>query len=79
MQLSDTQPEAAVVYAESFETISGADRVARSVEMAEEAKAIALAGIRSRHPEMSAAQVHVEWIRLLHGDSVAAAISPDAV
>jgi len=44
MQLSDTQPEAAV-----------------------------------RHPEMSAAQVHVEWIRLLHGDSVAAAISPDAV
>jgi len=50
--------------------MSGAERVACAVEMAEEAKAVAMAGIRARRPELTDAEVFVEWLRLLHGDAV---------
>jgi hypothetical protein len=45
------------------------ERVACAVEM--ESKTIALAGIRSRRPGLSEAEIAVEWLRLLHGDDVA--------
>lgn len=51
--------------------MSGAERVALAVEMAEEAKAVTVSGIRARHPEWSNAEVAVEWLRLLHGDDIA--------
>ena len=54
-----------------FSAMSGAERVACAVEMAEEAKAVAIAGIRARHPELEDSEVAVEWLRLLHGDEVA--------
>ena len=54
-----------------FASTTGAERVALAVEMAEEVKAIALAGIRSRHPEWTEAEVSVELLRLLHGDEMA--------
>ncbi len=46
--------------------------VACAVEMAEEAKAVAMAGIRARHPAPTDTEVSVEWLRLLHGDVIAA-------
>ncbi len=54
-----------------YSTMTGAERVTLAVEMAEQAKAIAVAGIRARHPHMSDAQVASEWIRVLHGDELA--------
>lgn len=48
-----------------------AERVTLAIGMAEEAKAIAVAGIRARQPEWSDAEVSVEWLRLLHGDEIA--------
>ena len=41
------------------------------MEMAEEAKAVAMAGIRARRPGLTDAEVFVEWLRLLHGDVIA--------
>ena len=54
-----------------YSAMSGAERVALAAEMAEEATAIALAGIRSRRPELTDTQRETEWIRLLHGDDLA--------
>lgn len=39
-----------------------------ATEMAEQAKAIAIEGIRFRHPDLSDAAVHSAWLRQLHGD-----------
>jgi len=72
---SDTTAEAAKVYIAAYNSLSGADRVERSMEMAEEVKQVTLAGIAHRHPEFSSAQVHREWLRILHGEALASLIS----
>lgn len=53
-----------------YSAMSGAERVALAAEMAEEAKAVALAGLRSRQPGLTDTQLATEWIRLLHGDEL---------
>ena len=74
-RISDTTSDAAAVYIAAYASLSGADRVERSMEMAEEVKQVTLAGIAHRHPEFSADQVHHEWLRILHGEAVANLIS----
>ncbi len=46
--------------------------------MSEDAKAIAIAGIRFRNPDMTEPDVHAEWLRLLHGDDLLPKLRPDA-
>lgn len=53
-----------------FAGLTGAERVTMAMEMAEEAKAVAVAGIRARRPDLSPDEVAREWLRLLHGDEV---------
>ena len=72
---SDTTADAAEVYVAAYASLSGADRVERSMEMAEEVKQITLAGIAHRNPDFSADQVHREWLRILHGEAIASLIS----
>lgn len=55
--------------------MSGAERLAHACDMAEEAKAIALAGISLRRPELDDAGVHRAWLSMLHGDDLAAQIT----
>ena len=71
MSVTGTPPHVRRRLSEIFASMTGAERVALAVEMAEEAKAVAVAGIRSRHPEWSDSQVSGEWVRLLHGDAIA--------
>jgi len=71
----DTSPEARAVYVASYESLSGAERVERSMAMAEEVKQVTLAGIAHRNPEFNPAQIHREWLRILHGESMARLIS----
>lgn len=71
MRARDTSPEAARRQAEVLAGMTGAERVAVAVEMAEEAKAIAIAGIRARRPGLSPDEVAREWLRMLYGDEVA--------
>lgn len=47
----------------------------RSTEMADEVRQVTLAGIRHRNPEFSDAEVHREWLRILHGDALAALLA----
>jgi hypothetical protein len=70
VRLADTDTAALAVYADAFLRLTGPERVARAVEMAEEAKLVSLAGLRSRHPELSDDELATEWLRLLHGDDV---------
>jgi len=75
VRTSDTTAEATEVYVAAYTSLSGSDRVERSMEMAEEVKQVTLAGIAHRHPEFSSTQVHREWLRILHGEAVASLIS----
>ena len=72
---SDTTADAAAVYMASYSSLSGGERVARSIEMAQEAKQVTLAGIAHRNPEFTADEIHREWLRVLHGDSLAQLMS----
>ena len=54
-----------------YAAMTGAERVELAAEMAEEAKTIALAGIRERHPDMSESDLAAAWFRLLHGNDIA--------
>lgn len=74
-RISDTTAEAAEVYVSAYTSLTGADRVERSMEMAEEVKQVTLAGIAHRNPDFSADQVHHEWLRILHGEALASLIS----
>lgn len=71
MAVTDTPPHVQRRLAAVFATMTGAERVTLAAEMAEEAKLIAIAGIRARKPELTDSQIAEEWIRLLHGDQVA--------
>ena len=68
---SDTTVEAATVYTAAFRSLTGGQRVERSIEMAEEVKQITLAGIAHRNPGFTPAEIHREWLRILHGESIA--------
>lgn len=72
---TDTTDAAAAIYVESYTSLTGDERVQRSIEMAEEVKQITLAGIAHRAPSLSAEEIHLEWLRILHGDNVAKLIS----
>ncbi len=78
MSVSDTTRDAHDVYRAKYESLSGSERVDRAIEMSEDAKAIAIAGIRFRNPDMTEPDVHAEWLRLLYGDELSAQLSPDA-
>jgi len=71
VDLVDTTPESARAYVEAYSSLSGSERVERSMAMAEEVKAITLAGIRHRNPHATDDEVHHEWLRILHGDELA--------
>ena len=70
MAATDTSPDIRRRVAAAFAAMTGPQRVAHAAEMAEEAKTIAFAGIRSRRPDLGDDEVEQEWLRLLHGDDV---------
>jgi hypothetical protein len=71
MSWSDTSPRARRAQIATFAGLSGEERLCRAVEMAEQAKEVAMAGIRARDAGLSADEVTLEWIRILHGEEVA--------
>lgn len=65
--LTDTTDEAGQRQLDFYAAIPGADKVLLASEMAEQAKQIAVEGIRSRNADLSEADVHEAWLRMLHG------------
>ena len=79
MAIADTDARAEQAYTASFESISGPARAERAVQMAEEAKELTIAGIRFRQPNLTEAEVHAEWLRILHGEALAKVLVGDAI
>ncbi|MBV8205430.1 MAG: hypothetical protein JO041_01455 [Acidobacteria bacterium] len=65
--ISDTSPQAAEVHLEWFRRMTPAQRLEMALEMSEEVRGLALAGLRSRRPELTANELKRELIRLMYG------------
>lgn len=71
MQLADTDPEVRRRQLDVYRTMTPQQRVEVALALSEDVRQIAIDGIRRRNPELSDAQVHEEWLRLLHGPQLA--------
>jgi hypothetical protein len=74
----DTTSDAGAVQTEIYRRMSPARRCAIAVQMSAAARAITLAGIRSRHPEYDEHQARLALFRLLVGDELFRRAWPDA-
>jgi hypothetical protein len=63
----DTDPEAAAVQQEIFRRMTTAERLASALEMSESLRNVALAGLRSRRPELTAEELSRELMRVMYG------------
>ncbi len=75
---TDTTDEAAAVQTELYRRMSPARRCAIAARMSTAARAISLAGIRTRHPEYDDHQARMALFRLLVGDELFRRAWPDA-
>jgi hypothetical protein len=67
---TDTTPEAAAVQLAIYRKLSGSDRVRIGHQMSLDARAIALAAIRRRHPDYDDTTARWALFRLLLGDEL---------
>ena len=64
---SDTTPEAAAVQQDIFRRLTTEQRLRMALEMSESMREIALAGLRSRRPDLTANELSRELIRIMYG------------
>jgi hypothetical protein len=67
MRALDTTARAAAVQAELHKALGVEGRVRMAMEMSDLAREFALAGVRTRHPGLSEAEVSAQLIRELYG------------
>jgi hypothetical protein len=70
MKPADTSTTAYAVQLARYRQMSGSERVELAVQMSEDAREIARAGIRARHPTYSASDVEHALRRLILGDDL---------
>jgi hypothetical protein len=75
MRLADTDPEIRRRQLGLYRAMTPQRRVELALSLSEEVRAVAIDGIRSRNPTMNEAQVHQEWLRMLHGPQLARALT----
>ena len=63
----DTGPSSWAAYADVIDRMDGPARLHAAIELSETVRALRLAGIRSRHPELNARQVVARWVLEEHG------------
>ena len=71
---ADTTVDAWRKQIEIFRRMPGPERVAMALQMSEAAREVSIAGIRHRHPDWAADQVHDALVEQLHGPRVAEAM-----
>jgi hypothetical protein len=64
---SDTHPDAAGVQLEIFRSMSVEQRLHLAIEMSESLRQIALAGLRSRRPDLDPNGLSRELLRIMYG------------
>jgi len=63
----DTTPEAAEIQQEIFRRMTTEERLRFTLQLCDDMRAVALAGLRSRHPELTEEELKFELIRLWYG------------
>jgi len=63
----DTHPTAAAIQAEIIRRMTPAQRLRMALEMSESVRNVALAGLRSRRPESTEAELTRELLRVMYG------------
>lgn len=63
----DTSPEAATIQEEIFRRMTTAQRLRLALEMSESLRNVALAGVRTRQPELNAHELSRELLRIMYG------------
>lgn len=76
--IGDTTPDAANVRRAIYRRMAPAQRCAIAARMSADARAIALAGIRRRHPEYDDDQARLALFRLVLGDEMFCRVWPGA-
>jgi len=71
VQLADTNSDVRRRQIDVYRGMAPHQRVEVALELSEQVREIAIDGIRSRNPALNDAQVHREWLRLLHGPQLA--------
>jgi len=66
---ADTTPEAFAVYGAALRAMSFEDRARRMVELSDNLHALALAGVRERHPEYDDQEAGLAVLRLTLGEA----------
>ena len=65
--ISDTHPKAALVQQEIFRRMTTLERLRMALEMSESMRNVALAGLRSRRPELNEEELSRELLRIMYG------------
>jgi hypothetical protein len=78
MHSRDTTPAAHDAQIRCYRAMSGAARVALAAQLSEDVRAIALAGIRARHPEYSDRDAWYALRRTMLGDELFSRAMPHA-
>lgn len=63
----DTSPEAAAIQIEIFRRMTPEQRLRLALEMSESMRNVALAGLRSRRPELNEKELSNELTRIMYG------------
>lgn len=66
--LSDTDAKAAAVQREIFRRMTAEERLRLALEMSDSMRNVALAGLRSRRPDLDDQQLSRELLRLMYPD-----------
>jgi hypothetical protein len=73
----DTSADAHQVQIEIYRRMGGQGRLAAMFRLNDLARKMAMAGIRSRHPEYDEGRVHLALARLVLGDELMRQVWPD--
>lgn len=67
MPARDTSPDAARLQDEIHRRLTPAERLRMAMEMSEFARSLSRAGLRSRRPELTPAELDAEMLNLMYG------------
>lgn len=63
----DTSPEAAAIQVEIFRRMTTAQRLKIALEMSDSIRNVAIAGLRSRRPDLDENELSRELLRIMYG------------
>lgn len=63
----DTSPEAAAIQVEIFRRMTTAQRLKLALEMSDSMRNVAIAGLRSRCPDLNETEFSRELLRIMYG------------